>query len=837
MVKNIVFKQFLPHIFVAVFFILLSLIYFQPVLEGKVLQQSDISQWRGMAEESFEFHKTNPHEKSAWSGSMFSGMPSYHFGAVGYPSNYLGYFEQALSLNNPGCTGPVFAGLICAYILFFLLTGNIWLSLIGAIAFAFSSYNLIILQAGHVTKAWAIAFMPLVLSGLLLVFRKKQILGGGLFAFALGLELMAGHIQITYYLAIFCIILYIAYLINSLLKKEFKSLLKSSLILSAALILAVIPQIAGLYADLEMSKTSLRGPSELSVSGDSNAKPSTGLDIDYAFQWSYGKGETMSLMVPNIKGGASGGSLDKNSHLYKELKGQGQRLGKDVQSYTYWGEKPFTSGPVYFGATICFLFVLGMFVIKNQTKWWLLGLAVLFIFLSWGKNLAWFNNALFYYLPMYNKFRTPEMSLVIPGLIFPIIAAWGLKYFLKNETNPEKLKKQFIYSLGITGAICLLFWLLPGIFFNFQSSFDKSFISQVPDWYYDALIADRESLLKSDAFRSLIFILLSAAVLYPILTKNKKNANYSLMIIALLVLIDLWTIDKRYLNASHFEKKKSEKVFEPTQADQMIFKDKTPSYRVLNLSVSTFNETSTSYFHKSIGGYHAAKLRRYQELIDFRISKEMQLIIERLQTAKTYADLDFLFENTPTINMLNGKYIIINPNTAPLTNSEANGNAWFVEEIAWADNADRELEALNTIDPRKTAVIDKRFENLISKTALVPDSTAFIELTEYRPNYLKYQSGTASEQLAVFSEVYYETGWKAFIDGKPAEHFRVDWILRAMYVPAGEHTIEFRFAPDTYSTLANTGSIGSIVLILGFIFSVFYSVKKRKKISNTPTLG
>jgi uncharacterized membrane protein YsdA (DUF1294 family) len=826
-----ILKSVGPHLLVIGFFIFLSMLYFKPILDGKTLEQSDITQWRGMVQELLEFGKNNDDVQSVWSGSMFSGMPSYHFGSTGYSPNYLSYVQQGLHLADPGSMGPVFAGLLCAYILFFLLTGNIWVALLGALAYAFSSYNIIIIQAGHVTKAWAIAYIPLVLAGFLVTTQKKYLQGGALFAMALGLELVAGHVQITYYLAVFFLILFVGYAIHCFMKEGFKPLLKVSLTLLIGLIFAVLPSIAGLYADLEMSKESLRGPTELSVANnEDNSKPSDGLDIDYAFAWSYGKGETLSLMIPNINGGVSGGSLGQDSHLFKEYKLQGQRIGKDIHTYTYWGDQPFTSGPVYFGAVICFLFILGMFVIKNQIKWWLLGATVFFIFLSWGKNLAGFNDFLFHHLPMYNKFRTPSMTLVIPSIIFPLIGVWGLKtlFHHRNQIEKKRLKKQFILSLGITGAICLILWLIPDLFFTFQSPNDSQFASQVPDWYYNALLADRESLLRTDALRSLIFILLSGAAILLFMNKDKKRFNYSIIVLAVLILIDLWSVDKRYLNDSSFMKKKSEEIFEPTLADKFILEDKTPSHRVLNISVNTFNETSTSYFHKSIGGYHAAKLRRYQELIDHRISLEIQSIGQTLQKASNMEEVYEAFHTTPTLNMLNAKYIIYNPNQAPVINPDANGNAWFIKNVQLVDNADLELNALNTIDPLETAVVDKRFADQVQVRSFTPDSTASIELLEYQPAYLKYRSKTDSEQLAVFSEIYFKNEWKAFIDGKPTDHFRTDWVLRAMNVPAGEHIIEFRFIPDTYNILNSTGSIASLVLIIGFLGSLCYSIKKRK---------
>jgi hypothetical protein len=810
-----VFRQSLPHVIAVALFALLALFYFRPLMDGKTLQQGDTMHWRGMAQELLEHSKNEPGFRSAWTGTLFSGMPSYQITVPGYPKNYIGYLQVLLDLNDNGSSGIIFGALICAYIFFFLLTGNFWIALLGALGVAFSSYNLIIIQAGHVTKGWAIAFMPLVLAGMLLVVRQKWLSGGGLLALGLAFQLLAGHTQITYYLAILCVILYIAWLVQSLFKKQFATLIKGSLTMLLAVILAVLPKLPGFYSDMLMGRESLRGPSELSAAaGNADAPPSTGLDIDYAFTWSYGRGETLSLLIPNIMGGESGGSLGKNSHLYKELRSNGQRMGKSVQSYTYWGDKPFTSGPVYAGATICFLFVLAMFVVHNRIKWWLLGIMLIFVFLSWGKNLAWLNDWLFYNLPFYNKFRTPEMSLVIPSLILPVLAVMGLKQLISEDLNPKQLRKQTIRSLAITGGICLLLWIMPSAFFSFESNFDKQFVNQVPEWYYTALLADRRDMLSADALRSLVFVLLTVGSVFLLVAKNGKYRNPALAIIALLVLADLWMVDKRYVNDDDFQKKTAEQSFTMTTADKIILEDKSPSYRVLNLSVNTFNDAATSYFHKSIGGYHAAKLRRYQELIDARIGPEIQLIANNLPKITSQQSLDSLFDKTPTIDMLNSRYIIINPDGAPLINRKAIGNAWFVGALSVVDNADAELDALNHLDPRHAAVVDKRFENLLTSKNLTTDTTASIVLTEYRPERLTYRTSTRTEQIAVFSEIYFADGWNAFIDGQPAPHFRADWILRAMYVPAGEHTVEFRFEPDTYLTFTKIASWSSILLLL-----------------------
>ena len=826
--SSFLIKKVLPHLAALLVFVALVLIYFQPLMEGKALSQGDMDHWRGMVEELEEYHRQFPDEKMAWSGSMFSGMPSYQFGVVGYPANPIGKIQELIGLNDPSSVGPVLAGLISAYILCFLLTGNFWIALLGAIAFAFSSYNIIIIQAGHVTKAWAIAWMPLVLSGLLLVMRKKYLTGGALFTFALALELIAMHVQITYYLAIFCLIIYLGYIVNGIIKKNYRSIALSACVLVIGVGLAALPRISGLYSDLEMSKLSTRGASEL-TERDTSTTSSDGLDRDYAFAWSYGKGETLSVLIPNIRGGASGGALGRDSHLYKEMRANGAQPGKEIRTYTYWGDQPFTSGPVYFGAVICFLFLLGMVVVKHNAKWWLLGAAIFFVILSWGSNMPTVNNFLFEHLPMYNKFRTPSMALVIPGLIFPLVGVWGIWVIIKNRYTITELKKPLLISASITAGICLIFWIMPGLFCNFISANDAQFIDQVPAWYYNALIEDRGALLKSDALRSLIFVLLATAAVF-LFTSNKKNVSRGALIgLALLTLIDLWAVDKRYLNDASFTKKQAEKAFQPTAADNYILNDKGLSYRVLNLSVSPFQDSSTSYFHKSIGGYHAAKLGRYQELIDHRLMPEISTLAKGFNTLRSDEDLDSLLSALPSLNMLNTKYIIYNPEAAPIENRQAYGNAWFVDRIQLVDNADAELSALDTIDPLTTAVVDRRYQDQVGTTSFMPDSTASIELTDYRPDYLKYHSRTAAPQLAVFSEVYYEDGWNAYLDGEPVPHFRADWVLRAMNIPAGEHTIEFRFEPETFNRLISLGTFSSYAIIVAFVFIMGLAAWKSRK--------
>jgi len=827
-------KTILPHIVAIIAFLAITLVYFNPMLDGKVLRQHDVTQYQGGSKEIRDYYYDEG-KSSAWTGSMFSGMPTYQIGVMGGGTDFLNYVEKPFKALGNNTAGPVFAGMIMAYILFVLMGFSPVVSALGAIAYSFSSYNFVILEAGHVTKAWALAYLPLIVAGIMALFKDKIFLGGVLMALGLALQIKNNHLQMTYYTGIFCAILYVGYIVDRITKKDIKSLLKASGVMIVALSLALACNMGNIYGNMEMAETSIRGQSELSTP-TATEKQSSGLDKDYAFAWSYGKAETFTLLVPNFYGGSSGAMLDKSSNLYKEMvkQGYGAQLGSDgVQSNAYWGAQPFTQGTVYFGAIICFLFILGMIIVRNKIKWWIFGATILFVFLAWGKNMEWFNDFFFYHFPLYNKFRAVSTALVIPALTMVMIAVWGIKEFFSGEIDKEKLKKALYISAGTVGGLCLFFWIAPGFFFNFIAESDAAWKSQMPDWYYNALIADRKDLLSSDALRSLIFIVLTAGILlFSLRTKMEagKVAILSSAAIILLVLIDLWGVDKRYLNDSNFAKKETiiSTAFPETVADKAILQDKHPSYRVLNLN-DPFQESHTSYYHKSIGGYHAAKLKRYQELIEFKLMGELNAIIGSFQS-QNVDTIMASFRNLTALNMLNAKYVIYHPEQPPLQNPFAMGTAWFVSEYKFVDNADQEIASLNTLDASKTAVIDKRFENELSGLSIASDSMATIDMVEYKPDMVKYKSKTANEQLAVLSEIYYADGWQAYVDGEKVPHFRADWTLRAMRVPAGEHEIVFKFEPHDYFFSRKVSTFSSLAVVLLLILSIaFYIVKAQKK--------
>ena len=820
------------HLLVILLFLGLSVIYFAPaVFQGKTIQQSDMIHVAGMGtSQTKQFEETaKPGEFSAWSDAMFGGMP-YNAG-YGDPAPKLPSFdlvEQPIKKIGYLNAGMVFASLISFYLLMCVLGVNRWAAIAGSIAFAFASYNIIIIVVGHITKAYVIAYMPITIAGMVLLFKRKYLWGSIFFLLGTALSILNYHIQITYYLLLLCVFIYIGYLIGKIKEGEWKELSKVTTIMGVCAFIAVLPSARSLYTQWNLGKTSLRGATELTTIAQDGEKISSGLDKDYAFQWSYGKSELLTFLIPNVYGGSSSETLGSSSQFYKALRTAGYRE-KTVQAPTYWGDKSFTSGPVYFGAVVCFLFLLGMFVVKNRMKWWLFAGAVFLILLALGRNLDWLNTFIFHHFPFYNKFRTPEMALVIPGLVFPIIAFWGLKNIIEEKVDKKLLIKGLIWSLSITGGICLIIWLFPQLFFNFQSNYDIQFDKQP---WYDDLIQERVHLASSDAFRSLIFVLLSAVLIFVFLQiKNKKQGALLLGIgFIILTLVDLWTIDKRYLNDKNFTKEKLDASYKESVADKEILKDKDLSYRVLTLQ-NPFQETTVSYYHHSIGGYHPAKLRRYQELIDHRLIKEIGIIIQSFQKEHvTLDDIQQAFASTPSLNMLNTRYIIFNPEHPPIFNPLAFGNVWFVPEVKIVENADAEIATLDTIDPLQTAVVDKRFANDLN--GFVPsqlDSTASIILNSYRPNHLIYTSNANSEQLAVFSEIYYQPGWNATIDGQPAPHFRADWTLRAMLVPAGEHRIEFDFRPEGYVKAAYVSTFSSFLILLLLIAGVAYSIWKEAK--------
>lgn len=841
--KSVNSKKFLPHIIAVVVFILLSSIYFKPVFDGKKLKQGDIVNFAGMSKEIIDF-RAQYKEDPMWTNSMFGGMPAFQISVL-HPSNLVQYVDKIFQMGLPHPINLVFLYMLGFYVLLMVLRIDPWLGLLGAIAFAFSSYFFIIIEAGHNSKAHAIAYMAPTVAGVILAFRGKYLLGGALTALFLALDLYANHPQITYYLFLFLIIYGIIEFVNALKGKQLKGYGKSVGVLVIAAVLAIGSNAGNLLSTYEYGKYSTRGKSELTFNKENKT---SGLDKDYATQWSYGKGETMSLLIPDFKGGGSGSIGATNKQALKDVDGQFKEyIGKSDQ---YWGDQPFTSGPVYAGAIIIFLFVLGLFIVEGSLKQALVIATLLSIVLAWGKNFMWFSELFLDHFPGYNKFRAVSMILVIAEFTVPLLAVLAFDRLMKNrQTLNEKLKLPFIstpstikialyISFAITGGLALLYYLVPGSLTNFFKSneYDEIYnqITQggsppaVAQSFLDNLEMARKSILKADAIRTFFLIVLAAGVIW-LYFKSKVERIYIVITLAFFILVDLWSVDKRYLNSDNFvTKAQVASPFQQSAADIQILQDKDPDFRVLNLSVSTFNDASTSYWHKSIGGYHGAKMKRYQELIDFQIDKSMQAISGTLKGSPNDSAFRATFSQQPVLNMLNMRYVIYNPEAAPLQNRYALGNAWFVNVVKYVPNADSEITALSNFNPRITAIIDERFKPELEGFQHKYDSAASIKLTSYKANELVYESKSSGEQLAVFSEIYYKDGWNAYVDGQLSPHVRANYVLRAMRIPAGKHAIVYKFEPAVYKTGEKISGIGSILILLIVASTLFMEFRKKK---------
>ena len=815
-------KKTLIHCGIILFFFLIAAVYMSPVFDGKVIQQGDTMKVAAMAKEQVDFQEKTG-QFTAWTSSMFSGMPGYQISSPPAKTT-LAPIKSLLILRPMGwdrTLAMIFLYLIGFYVCLLALGCNPWLSMLGALAFGLGSYNIIIIEAGHITKGWAMAMMAPILGGMLLAFRKNYVWGGILFTLALALQIYFNHIQITFYTMLIGIILGVVYLVYALKDKEIKSYLIGICVLLIGAVFAVGSNARHLIVNQEYMKYTMRGGSELTVTPEELYKDgepksttaSNGLDKDYAFSWSYGKGETYTLLVPGAYGGGSGETVGTDSEFYKTF--------RQKQAPLYWGDQPFTSGPVYFGAIVVFLFVLGLFVVKGPERWWLLLATILGIMMAWGKNLMGFNSFLFDHLPLYNKFRTPSMSLVIANVTMVILGVLALKTIFdkENPVDKKKLNLGLYISTGITAGFILLMMALSGNF-SFSGASDVQMAAQYGnqwDLIKDVLVKDRKALFMSDSWRSLILILVSAVFLWLYINQKIKQSGIIIGVLSCLVLFDLWGVDRRYLNDSNFVSEKRIKL-KPSQTDQILdqyaaqFKDE--DYRVFDLSVNTFNDSYPSAFHHQIGGYSAAKLRRYQDIIDFYLSRHI---------------------NTGVLNMLNARYVVVpgqNGQAQVQRNPEALGNAWFVNTCQLVDDANAEILALNELNPADTAVIDKRFAEMVQGKNLERDSNSVITMVHqkpYNPDYLVYKTKTGKDQLAVFSEVYYDPDWRAYIDGKPADYFRANYILRAMVIPAGEHTIEFKNEAPLLHKWDNITLIISILMLCCMAGGIVWYYRREKK--------
>ncbi len=825
-------KGLIPHIIAVIAFILISVIYFHPVLQGEELRQYDNIQAAGMSHEITQFEQQTG-EYSAWTNSMFGGMPSYQIKAPESFNIHL-MLQRFLHLFLPYSTMAIFfVYLLGFYLLLTSLKFRQGISIVGALAFAFSSYNIIIIAAGHITKCYAIAYMAPVLAGIIHCYNKEYIKGFFLTAFALGIEIACNHPQIVYYLGILCGVFFVwkavcAYL-ESKKEKEpadgdtaWKSFGKATAVVAIAGVFAILPNITNLWTTWEYGKYSTRSQSELS-----SRQESSGLDKNYAMAWSYGKMESLNLLIPNFRGGASQ-YIGNDADAMKAVKDNtyAQSVARTSQ---YWGDQPGTSGPVYLGAIVVFLFVLGLFIVKSNAKWWLLAGTAVSIIMSWGNNCNLITDLLFDYFPLYNKFRSVSMALVIAQVCVPFLAMMALKEITDNADLLKTKKKELYISLGITAGLCLIFWLIPSLAGSFLSSEESATFAEIikeqPNVagqyqaFSDNIVYARKALFCSDALRSAIFILLAGLVLFLYSNKTFKTRGLVLALGALIT-IDLWAVDVRYLGTDDFRpENNSASVFRPSAADQFIIKDTDPDFRVFNLTTDAFNEAQTSYYHKSIGGYHGAKMRRYQEFISALLNPSIEIAMDAAK--KSPEKLSEIMTNIPMLNMLNCKYIIANREQFPIINMNTYGNAWFVNKYDAVETADQELVSLRRQDPRQTAVINKNiysgYMNQLPKDQIVAEDSSAIVLNEYKPNYLSYSADAKRDRLAVFSEIYYPKGWQAYIDGKAVDHICANYILRALVVPAGQHKIEFKFDPTSVRVGKIIAALASILLILGLI--------------------
>ncbi len=968
------FKKILPYVIAIVAFIAVAYAYTPEVFSGKVVNQSDISSWKGMAQEIVSWNESHPGERALWTNSMFGGMPAttisviYHGDATQPLYNFLQIGQRPASY--------LLISMIGAFLLFLAFGVSVPLAAFGAIAVSFCSYNMQIIQVGHNTKMMAIAFMPWVLAAVVHAYRNAPFWGSLFFAFALSFQIKANHPQISYYLAMIILGFAIWQLCSAIQHKVLPKFIKTSVMLLVAGTIGIACNVNQLWPTYEYSAHSMRGGSELTISPQdkdaviananyaaSNSsesitepekeagKPTVeasvqnrqGLDLEYATQWSYGIGETLDLMIPNLYGGASAGALDKDSETYKLLVNSGyppMQAEQIIQALPlYWGPQPFTAGPMYMGALTIFLCVLGFFVLKGGIRWWTGVVGLIAVFLGWGYHFMSASELFFNYMPMYNKFRTVSMILVILQILIPIMAVLALDKVLyqrnvlnisgshlsgekttatnkKNkvaanrsqavaetrEGTGNEFNKALLWSLGITGGISLILWPIPSLAGSFTSEADANY----PNELAASLAADRQSLLRADALRSLVFILLGAGAIWGY-TKGWFKRSYALAALIALVLIDLWTIDRRYLNNDHFvTQQEFTNVLEPRTVDQLILQDTDPDYRVLDLSVNTFNNAYTSYHHKTIGGYSPAKMQRYQDIIDWYILSEINAVSNELKGANTIAQAQEQLGWHPVLSMLNTRYLIVGADTPPLVNQYALGNAWFVSELIPARNANEEISLLSTINPANTAIVDSNTiapEDLatlitgndsitscttanasapdvinVNETAAAADDTAeqedseaaaisSIELSEYSPNRLVYTFKSESRQPAVFSEIYYAPGWKAYItmndqtgnniseeatqeqaddnasaseqiqqaagEKMETEIFRANYILRGVMVPEGEGKIEFVFEPECFSKGELCSKASSWLLIIVLMGAISVTILRRKSTRET----
>lgn len=832
-------KLILPDLLAVVAFVLLSLAYFFPAaLEGRVLAQHDAVAGIGSGVEMQEYQQRTG-ERTRWTNALFGGMPTYQMAPSYDSTDLLKTIGDIYHLYLPGSVWLVFIMLLGFYILLRAFDFRVWMAALGAVLWAFSSYYFIIIAAGHIWKFVTLAYIPPTIAGIVLAYRGKYLWGGIVTALFLALQIQSNHIQMSYYFCFVMLFMAIAFGVDAWKKKEMPRFVKATCTLVVAAAIGACVNLSNLYHTWQYSKESMRGKSEL-VKADDGNQTDSGLERDYITAWSYGIGETWSLLVPNVKGGASNRGdkpmlMSDNATAMEKADPQFAPLYSQLTQY--WGEQPGTSGPVYVGAFVLMLFVLGCFIVKGPMKWALVAATVLSILLSWGKNFMGFTDFFIDYVPMYSKFRTVASILVIAEFTIPLLAMMALReIFLRPQLIREQFKP-FVASFLLTGGVAFLFAIMPTVFFSsFISSAEMGALqSSLPSEYVAPIISNltdmRVAMFTADAWRS-FFVVLIGTLLLLFFAMGRLKAKATLGLVAVLCLIDLWSVDKRYLCDEMYVEKQNvarEKLFQPSPADKVILEDKALDYRVLNLATNTFNENETSYFHKSIGGYNAAKLRRYQEMIEEHIAPEMQALYKEVATAG--GDMTLVNDSVfPVINMLNTRWFILpgaDGQTFPLQNPYAFGNAWFVSDIQEAANANEEIDALHHIDPRQTAVVDSRFTAIVGQAQAV-DSTCTAVMKTYDANRLTYEVNSPKGGVVVFSEIYYP-GWQAFIDGREVEVGRADYILRALQVPAGKHEVVMTFDPVSLHTTETIAYIALALLLVGILAGIVLHIRRARQ--------
>ncbi len=840
MKKNPVLRKFLPDIIVIAIFVIISFIYFAPaVLDGRVIMQHDSLASIGQGQEQRDFMARHDGERTRWNLSMFGGMPSYQMSPTYDSSKPQDLAKKAYQLFLPNYVFLVFIMLLGFYILMRAFRASPLVSLLGAIIWAFSSYFFIIIAAGHIWKFITLAYIPPTIAGLVYVYRNKYLIGALLIMVFTTFQISANHIQMSYYFFFLMLFIVIAFFVQAVRDKKLNDFLKQTAIVVVAGLIGVAANASNLYHTWEYSKETMRGKSELTHKAAEN-KSDNGLERDYITAWSYGVGETWTLLVPNTKGGASV-PLSENPKAMEKARPEYRELYSQIGQY--WGEQPGTSGPVYVGAFVLTLFIFGLFIVKGPIKWALLAGTIFSILLSWGKNFMPLTDFFIDYVPMYNKFRAVSSILVVAEFTIPLLAALTVKEIIQNPEILKKNKKQFVLSWILTGGIALLFALIPKLFFpSYISSAEMQALQSLPSEHIQPILANltemRISMFTADAWRSFFVILGGIAILIAFMS-GKLKAKWTVAAIAVLCLADMWTVNKRYLNDDHFvPKTNQQQIFTKSPADEYILQDPTPYYRVLNVATSTFNDGVTPYYHKTIGGYHAAKLRRYQDLIDVHLSTEIPTL--QRDIFQTQGMLDSVDVNGfKVLNMLNTKWIIVptQQGTIPIENPYAMGNAWFVDNIQFVNSADDEIAALSQIDLQKEAVADKKFESVLQGfNVSATDSASTIALAEYDSNFITYNVDAKKDELAVFSEIYYPKGWKITIDGKPAQMLRANYTLRALPIPAGKHVVEFRFEPTSIKVTDTISFISQLIMLILLGWIVYNGLKNRKVENELPDL-